>query len=453
MAKYIGRSTIIEHKGLAKLKTFCANSVPYLVCRDETVTDVGIDGEIEVTLQNADGKTEATGQRLKFQLKSTESDNSYIRNYTPEKFEFYASADDLEYWAKHKQDVLLIIFDARFDKLYGKKLTSNDFASQKQRKRSYPITFIKQRDLLEVDSFDFHTRHSTATRERLCFDLFEPAITNLFRIRKHPQIIYSYETEFTTKQAVYDAVTRKGTRIPEFALNNKTIYTFVPPERQSGYFKTKIVKPETKRLIRFRDVYSDRNLRNHFIELIRIYFRKYLGTRGIYLNKNHNRYYFGIRPGEAQRSIFAKTRKLGKKTPKEVVKYYVYGKYRFYRHHAFKLEFLHGESIYVCLTPTYLLTLDGKNCTDGKTASRFIVPQKAQEFNPQVADKVHMLLSYLSNGSESIVVSNEDGVEIDISSYIPLELPFSIPVDDKGFPQYLTKRRVQQIEEAQTSLF
>ena len=64
-----------------------------------------------------------------------------------------------------------------------------------------------------------------------------------------------------------------------------------------------------------------------------------------------------------------------------------------------------------------------------------------------------MLLSYLSNGSESIVVSNEDGVEIDISSYIPLELPFSIPVDDKGFPQYLTKRRVQQIEEAQTSLF
>jgi len=40
MGKFIGKGTIIEHKGLAKLKTFCANNIPFLVCRDETVTDV-----------------------------------------------------------------------------------------------------------------------------------------------------------------------------------------------------------------------------------------------------------------------------------------------------------------------------------------------------------------------------------------------------------------------------
>ena len=51
MPKLIGRSTIVEHKGLAKLKTFCANNIPFLVCRDETITDVGIDGEIEVCLK------------------------------------------------------------------------------------------------------------------------------------------------------------------------------------------------------------------------------------------------------------------------------------------------------------------------------------------------------------------------------------------------------------------
>lgn len=116
MPKYIGKGTVTEHKGLAKLKTFCANNSPFLVCRDETITDVGIDGEIEISLTNEDGKIEATGERIKFQLKSTESDNSYIQEESEREFKFYASKDDVEYWAKHKQDVLLIIYDVRKDK-------------------------------------------------------------------------------------------------------------------------------------------------------------------------------------------------------------------------------------------------------------------------------------------------------------------------------------------------
>ncbi len=35
MPKYIGKGTVTEHKGIAKLKTFCANNTPFLVCRDE----------------------------------------------------------------------------------------------------------------------------------------------------------------------------------------------------------------------------------------------------------------------------------------------------------------------------------------------------------------------------------------------------------------------------------
>jgi hypothetical protein len=127
MPKYIGKGTVIEHKGMAKLKVFCANNTPFLVCRDETITDLGIDGEIEISFTNEDGKIEATGERIKFQLKSTESDNSYIQEESDSEFKFYANKDDVEYWAKHKQDVLLIIYDVRKDKLYGKKITPQRF--------------------------------------------------------------------------------------------------------------------------------------------------------------------------------------------------------------------------------------------------------------------------------------------------------------------------------------
>ena len=137
-------------------------------------------------------------------------------------------------------------------------------------------------------------------------------------------------------------------------------------------------------------------------------------------------------------------------TPKHVVKFYTYGKYQFYRHHAFEIEILHAENIYFCITPTYLITTDGKTPIDGKTASKFIIQQKSIEYNPNVANNIHTIYSYLVKDNDDIVVTNSDNVEIEISSYIPLSLPYSIPTDDKGFPQYL--RRQSDIKEEQSKL-
>lgn len=248
MPKYIGKGTITEHKGLAKLKTFCANNTPFLIPLDETITDVGIDGEIEICLKNEDGKTEPTGDRIKFQLKSTESDNSYIQEESASEFKFYANKDDVEYWAKHKQDVLLIIYDVRNDKLYGKKITMNDFLTQKQNKVKYPIFFNKQESLLEAKNFDFHKKYSTSIKQRLNFDLQEPEMTNLFKVRKFPKILYTYETDFTKKDAVYKSVP-ENTIIPEFLIYNQILYTFVDPRNQSDYFKANIINPETEKTI------------------------------------------------------------------------------------------------------------------------------------------------------------------------------------------------------------
>lgn len=453
MPKIVGRSTITEHKGLARLKTFCANNTPFMVCRDETITDVGIDGEIELCLKNADGKTEASGERIKFQLKSTESDNSYIQDEDDNSFKFFASKNDLEYWAKHKQDVLLIIYDVRKDRLFGKKITQNDFKAQSQKKK-WPIIFNKEDCLLSEDNFDFHKKYTVSIKGRLNFDFKEPASTNLFKIRKYPQIIYTYETDFTKKENVYTHLPdNKDIKLPEFIIYNQILYAFVDPKNQSEYFKQNVIKSASEKTIHYKDIALDKNLRNHFVELIRIYFKKFLGSKGIYLSKEHNRFYFGIKKGEAIRSISAKTRKQGRLSPKQVVKFYKYGKYQFYKHHAFKIDILHAENIYFCITPTYFITSDGKTPVDGKIASKFIIPQKSIEFNPNVANTVHTIYSYLAKDNDDIVVTNADDVEIEISSYIPLSLPFSIPTDDKGFPQYLKKESTIKEERSIPKLF
>lgn len=450
MPKFIGKGTVTEHKGLAKLKTFCATNVPFLVCRDETITDVGIDGEIEISLKNEDGKIEATGERIKFQLKSTESENSYIQDESENEFKFYANKDDVEYWGKHKQDVLLIIYDVKKDKLYGKKISMNDFLTQKQTKVKYPVFFNKTECLLEATNFDFHKKYSTSIKQRLNFDLHETAITNLFRVRKFPKILFSYKTEFSKKADIFKKI-NEGDLLPEFVIYNKIAYTFVEPQNQSEIFKSLVIKPETEKPIYFKDVLHDKDMRNHFVEMIKIYFKKFLGSKGIHYSKDYYRFYFAIKKDEAVRSIFAKTRKQGRKSPKEVAKYYSYGKYHFFRHTAFEIEFIHAQSMYLCITPTYFITTDGKTPIEGKLASKFIIPQKSREFNPNVANNIHTIFSYLSNeNDDAISVPNKDGLEIEFSSYIPQILPFSIATDDKGFSEYIKRqKKVKQVSSIQ----
>jgi len=451
MGKFIGKGTIIEHKGLAKLKTFCANNIPFLVCRDETVTDVGIDGEIEICLNNSDGKVEATGDRIKFQLKSTESDNSYIQDENDTDFKFYANRNDVEYWSKHKQDVLLIIYDVKRDKLYGKKITYNDFKSQSQKRIKWHVLFNKHDCELSENNLDFHKKYTVAIKHRLNYDILEPAMSNLFKIKKFPRTIYTYKTKFKKKEDVYKSLP-EGVNIPDFVLYNQILYTFVEPEKRCDYFNNKIVDNSTEKII-YYNLIQDKSIRNHFVELIKIYIKDFFRGKGIYFNKEHSRYYFGIHEGEAIRTILTKTRKIGRPSYKIVVKFYSYGKFQFFRHNAFEIDFIHAGNMYITITPTYLITVDGRNPADGKLSSSYIIRQKSREFNPSVANNIHTIFSYLSNENDDIVIQNSDNIELKISSYIPLKLPFSIPIDDKGFPHYLKKQNEQMIKSSMQSLF
>ena len=97
-------------------------------------------------------------------MKSTESDNSYIRDEDDHTFKFFASKDDLEYWISINKMFLLIIYDVRKNILYGKKITRNDLATQSQKKVKWPVIFNKEDCLLSENNFDFHKKYTISIK-------------------------------------------------------------------------------------------------------------------------------------------------------------------------------------------------------------------------------------------------------------------------------------------------
>ena len=61
MSKIITPQHITGEKGVVKFASFCVQHSPYLIFREETKNDFGIDGEVELTTINIDNKIEATG--------------------------------------------------------------------------------------------------------------------------------------------------------------------------------------------------------------------------------------------------------------------------------------------------------------------------------------------------------------------------------------------------------
>ena len=51
--------------------------------------------------------------------------------------------DDFEYWSEHNLGVILIIYDAKSDRLFAKKITKEEFAYHKKHSKGnlYPVDF------------------------------------------------------------------------------------------------------------------------------------------------------------------------------------------------------------------------------------------------------------------------------------------------------------------------
>jgi hypothetical protein len=202
MPKIISETHITGDKGVAAFHQYCANHAPYILWRPETINDFGIDGEVELTSTNNNGKLEATGEILKVQIKSTLR-GSYIHKETDQSFEFKPREEDVEYWNKHKLDVVLVIFNDNSGLLYAKKISKLD---EGYYKKNIPIIIGKTDNLLTVKTNEFLEKFSTSFKQRINHNIKEKLSTNIFRFSKLPKIIYQFDPLIHTPQEIFDKI-------------------------------------------------------------------------------------------------------------------------------------------------------------------------------------------------------------------------------------------------------
>jgi len=130
-------SQIIGRRGINCIDALC-NEIGW-IWRETPNSDVGFDGEIEI--REGD---DATAQIIKVQSKAGKS---YIRNAKPDRFDYYADANHLEYWQGATNPVILVIYDPETETAYWVDV-KNYLAMHPEvvDDRPHKITFDKTRD-------------------------------------------------------------------------------------------------------------------------------------------------------------------------------------------------------------------------------------------------------------------------------------------------------------------
>lgn len=109
---YKGEYAIKELIATNKFEQYCINQKPYIIWRQLTSHDSGIDGEIEFTTTGIDGRAVATGETKKVVIKSTS------RTYK-NKPEVTLRTEHLEYYKKSKVEVIIVIYHIESDELFS----------------------------------------------------------------------------------------------------------------------------------------------------------------------------------------------------------------------------------------------------------------------------------------------------------------------------------------------
>lgn len=445
MSKIIAPSHTTSRRGIDNFALYCSSHKPQILWREETVNDFGVDGEIELTAKNQEGKIEATGEILKVQIKATGSFNSYMKNETETNFEFYAREKDLEYWKKHNLDLVLVIFDDLSEKLYARKITDNLYKFQSIKGKSYPITFEKSKHELLKGESDFLSKLSLQPKARLSFEISETLSTNIFKIKDFPKELFEFPSKFSDSMEVYNNLERGD--YPTFVLYSKYVYTF-SDLKQFPKFKDDYVEFSKKQTLQYSHIQTDLNIRNHFIELLKKYLRDYFFSKRIYFNKDYSRFYFGKPDNQDNRKEKHKTRKREQLGERTVVSKHTYGRDTFFKHWAFEIDFIFKSGIFLIINPKYLFTLDGKLPLEPKKITRYTNALTNKEYNGQVLDFVHFYFDLFSNGNPFVEIINNDGISFSLMKYIQLLANFSIPTDNKKFKK---KEEPTSESSAQTS--
>ncbi len=432
MGKIVRDSHQTGEQGVVLFSQYCSQHSPFIIFREVTKHDFGIDGELELTRKNEEGKTEATAEILKVQIKTVKSDNSYIHNETDSHFDFFAKKEDIDYWIKHEKYslcVILVIVDLRQNKIYARKITKIDTYGTKKKK--IPVKFDKVANCLEFGTHDFKERFSQDFKSRVNFDATEILLTNSLQVKKFPKYLYKNKSKFNNKKEIFAEVKSKDA--PHFALRGDTTYSF---REISGSdcqeFIQKVITENKNEPVNFRTIMGSLELTNIYLELFYQHINHELHARGLAYSKDYRRYYFPLPSGKDGKTIQARTRKRNAEKEKKVVTKHTYSKTHFFRHYAvdFKVKFFE-EQLHLIVNPKYLFTSDGKETLPPKKITKYTNFLTAREFNSVYANLLHFWKDFFFKGTSELEIYASTRTPILITDFSELTVLFGIAMDTK----------------------
>jgi len=406
MAKIISPQHITGEKGVVKFASFCINHSPYLIFREESKNDFGIDGEVELSSINNDNKIEATGQILKIQLKSTVNGGSYITEDKPDSFKFIANSNDIEYWNKHLLPVILVVYIEKEDKLFAKTIDKTLVTS----KPNVKITFDKKANLLIEKQSNFNETINQNFVDRIQFGVKEKIFTNIFTI-DFPKFIYKYDCKFKSNKAIYEILNDEGIDFPKFTVKSNFLYTFTDLKIISPNILDKILSNrkaiETNLPLKF--IQSKKDHRNIIIEIINSNLKSFFYKKRINYYKEHNRFYFSLinkKPLKTKVKSENKSTEVyeqisysskGKRYQRSVVSKYYYFDTFFFKHIGFQIKYEWFDNFLVLIIePKYHYSQDGKIPLDNpKRITRLNNQIKVSERNAHYNNHITSLTNYL----------------------------------------------------------
>lgn len=435
MGKIVKDSYRVAEEGVHRFNAYCIRHKPFIIFREVTKHDFGIDGELELTQINEQGKTEATARILKVQLKAVNSDNSYIQNETDKKFDFYADKEDLEYWLNHKKyglPVILAIIDLRNDFIYVKKITELEIQASKNKGRKLPIQFDKTLNKLESGINDFIERFDSSFNPRVNFSTEEVLVTNSLVIKKYPMALYVNRSKYKSKKGIYQNI--ESADAPHFTLKGDHIFSFRElTEKTCKNFCDKILTENKNEIIHLKNILQDLNLTNIYLELLYEHIKHDVRQKHLNYSKDYHKFYFWMKQTDDLLEVDTRSRKRGQEKKKKVVTKHTYGEYSFFRHLAVELKVkLHDNQMFLIVNPKYLFTKDRKETLEPKLITKYTNFLTSREYNDVYANNLHFWKTYLFKGEEYWEIYANDKINIVIADYHQLKVSFGINVDVKS---------------------
>jgi hypothetical protein len=422
MSKVHSQTRITDNKGTARFEYYCANHTPQISWKPIPNDDIGIDGEVELF----DNSGEPLSELIKIQLKSTEKDNSYIKNENPNNntFTFYAEKAHVEYWQKIPNDVLLIIYDNRNNQqtLYAKKIENIDLRNIGT--KYVPIQFNKTFDLIDENNNDFLERFSRENNTenptiKNVAEGTENIISNLLKITFPSNKIYiapiNYERDeviknswntdkplsykATARDVARSALQQKGLNFSsDWTIHNKQIITF-HNLNDNDLPLSKIVESPIDEFTP-KEVYSvNDDYENVFKTLLRFCLQQMLFKLG-YEWKPDEELFRIIAPDIIKDLVEIKEEwKDEKKATRTLFKAKFYEKFKVHycQHFAFSITVKSfNDDWYLCINPDWTVSIDGGR--KSQVSHKTVKALKKLERNKSVYNHLRFIAFKLTHG-------------------------------------------------------